>query len=219
MNLLNKNTIGELEKIFKELNRPVNVKFFGEEESSQCRFCRETRELLEGVSELSEKINLETFVYETDHGAVETFGIKRTPAIVVMGEEDYGIRFYGVPAGYEFSSFIEALKLISSGEDMLVQETRDFLDGLNTDIHLQVFVTPTCPHCPSAVVLGHRMAYYSPRVTADMIEATEYQELAQQYKVMGVPRTVINENTFQEGAVPEDRLVEKIKEAIKGAAA
>lgn len=217
MKLLNKKTINELEKIFKDFKNPVNVKFFGEDESGQCRFCRETRELLESVSQLSDKINLESFVFETDSEAVARFDIKRIPAIVVMDEKeekDYGIRFYGVPGGYEFSSFIEALKLISFGESMLVQETRDYLDGLDKDVHLQVFVTPTCPHCPTAVVLGHRMAYYSPRVKADMIEATEFPEMAQQYQVMGVPRTVINENTFQEGAAPEDMLVEKIKEAL-----
>jgi glutaredoxin-like protein len=214
MKLLNKKTMDELEKIFKDFKRTINVKFFGEEQSGQSRFCKETRELLEEVSKLSGKINLETFVFDEEKDAVEQYNIKRIPAIVVMGEEDYGIRFYGVPGGYEFSSFVESLKLISYGETMLVQDTKDFLDSLDKDVHLQVFVTPTCPHCPTAVVLGHRMAYYSPKVTADMIESTEFPEMAQKYQVMGVPRTIINEDTFQEGAVPEDHLVEKIKAAV-----
>jgi alkyl hydroperoxide reductase subunit AhpF len=77
-----------------------------------------------------------------------------------------------------------------------------------------VFVTPTCPYCPGAVVLAHRMGYYSPKVKADMIEATEFPHLAMKYNVMGVPRTVINETEFQEGAAPENMIIDKIKAVL-----
>jgi glutaredoxin-like protein len=214
MNLLNKKTIAELEKIFGDFKGDVSVKYFGDDPAKESRFCRETRQLIEGVAKISDKISLTNYDFNTQKDAVAQFDIQRVPALVVMDEQDYGIRFYGVPSGYEFSSLIESFKLIASGETLLVQETRDFLDTLAQDIHLQVFVTPTCPHCPTAVVLAHRMAYYSSRVKADMIEATEYPELAQKYSVMGVPRTIINETGFQEGAAPEDRLVERIKATL-----
>ena len=81
----------------------------------------------------------------------------------------------------------------------LSPESRAFLDGLAADVHLQVFVTPTCPYCPPAVILAQQMAFYSPRVRADMIEATEFPQLAQKYNVYGVPRTVINEKEFDRG--------------------
>lgn len=211
MNLLNKKTIAELEKIFKDFKNPVFLKFFYNDEKNSARYCKETRELLESIAGLTGKINLKSFSMETDKAETTQYNIQRVPAIVVMDEQDYGIRFYGVPGGYEFSSLIESFKLISSRECMLVNETRAFLDELDKDIHLQVFVTPSCPHCPTAVLLAHRMSYYSPRITGDMIEATEFPELAQKYNVMGVPRTIINETGFQEGAAPEDKLVEKIK--------
>ena len=214
MNMLNKKTITELEKIFSDFKNEVNIKFFGKGENSDCRFCKETQELLQGLSEITSKIKLESFDFNQDVEMVKKFDIKRTPAIVVMDENDRRIRFYGVPGGYEFSSLVESLKLISSGESMLVQETKDFLDSLTQDVHLQVFVTPSCPYCPNAVVLAHRMAYYCPKVTADMVEAQEFPELSQKYSVMGVPRTVINETGFQEGAAPEDKLVDKIKETL-----
>jgi len=214
MKLLNKKTIEELEKIFADFRWDVKIKFFGKPEQANCRYCRETKDLVETMCGLSPKLHLESFVTDTDTEAMEHYGIKHVPALVVMGEEDHGIRFYGVPGGYEFSSLVESLKLIASGEPMLVQSTRDFLDQLDKDVHLQVFVTPSCPHCPTAVVLAHRMAYYCKHVRADMIEATEFPELAQKYQVMGVPRTIINESGFQEGAVPEDRLVEKIKSEL-----
>ena len=47
-----------------------------------------------------------------------------------------------------------------------------------------------------------------------MVEATEFPHLAQKYQVMGVPRSVINENTHVEGAAPEAMVLEKIREAL-----
>ncbi len=213
MALLNKKVLKELQGIFKELDKTVKLKFFTQE--VECRFCKDTRKLVEEVAAVSDKIEVETFDLVADKDAVEKFGVQRIPAIAVTDETetDYGVMFYGIPGGYEFSSLIEALKLVSTGETGLEQETKDYLDGLDKDVHLQVFVTPTCPYCPGAVILGHRMAYYSSRVRSDMVEATEFPDLSMKYNVMGVPRTVINETEFQEGAAPENMLIEKIKAA------
>lgn len=212
MKILNKKVIKELKEVFKGLKNEVTLKFFTQE--FECRFCRDTRQLLEEISDLTDKIKVDIYDFVADKDEVEKYGIKRIPAIVAMDEKDRGIKFYGIPSGYEFSSLLETIKMVSTGETGLTQETRDFLDSLDKDVHLQVFVTPTCPYCPGAVVLAHRMAYYSPKVNADMIEATEFPELSVKYNVMGVPRTVINESEFLEGAAPEEMLIEKIKEAL-----
>jgi glutaredoxin-like protein len=212
MKLLNKKVIKELNEVFKGLDKKVTLKFFTQE--FECRFCQDTHQLLEEVSGLTDKIKLEVYDFVADKEEVEKHGIERIPATVVMDEKDYGIKIYGIPGGYEFTTLIEALKIVSTGETDLAQETKDFLDSLDKDVHLQVFVTPTCPYCPGAVVLAHRMAYYSPKVKGDMIEATEFPELSVKYNVMGVPRTVINEKEFQEGAAPEEMIIEKIKETL-----
>lgn len=215
MGKLNNKVIKDLEKIFSDFTKPFTVKYFGKSAANECRYCKETRELLEDISKVSDIMKLESYDFATDTAVVAEYGILRAPAIVVMDQHDVGIRFYGVPAGYEFSSLIESFKLVVAEENPLSQETKDFLDTLEKPIHLQVFVTPTCPYCPGAVVLAHRMAHYSPKVTADMVEASEFPELSQKYNVMGVPRTIINETVFLEGAAPENSLVEKIKEALK----
>jgi alkyl hydroperoxide reductase subunit AhpF len=81
-------------------------------------------------------------------------------------------------------------------------------------VHVQVFVTPTCPYCQSSVMLAHQMAVASPMVRGDMVEATEFPHLATKYQVMGVPRTVINESVHIEGAVPEPMILAKLEEAL-----
>ena len=80
--------------------------------------------------------------------------------------------------------------------------------------YLQVFVTPTCPYCPQAVRLAHKLAMESELITADMVEAIEFPHLSNKYHVHGVPRTVINETFHQEGAVPEPLLLAKLQEAV-----
>ncbi len=209
---LNKKVIKELKEVFDGLQKEVTLKYFTQ--SMECQFCKDTRELLEEVAELTGKIKMEIYDFVEDKEEAEKYKIDKIPATVIMDEKDYGIRLYGIPGGYEFGSLVEAIKLVSTGETMLSDEGKKFLDGLEKDVHLQVFVTPTCPYCPPAVVLAHHMAYYSPKVTGDMVEASEFPQLSVKYNVMGVPRTVINETEFQEGSAPENMIIDKIKATL-----
>ncbi len=212
MGTLNQKVKDDLGAAFKNLTRVVTLKFFTQE--VECRFCKETRELLEELQAATDKVKVESYDFVKDAALVKELGISRIPAIAVIGERDRGIRFYGIPSGYEFASLVEAIRLAAGGEMKLSPETRAFLDGVAGDVHLQVFVTPTCPYCPPAVILAQQMAFYSTRVRADMIEATEFPQLAQKYNVYGVPRTVINEKDSIEGAAPEAQLVEKIRTSL-----
>lgn len=213
MNVLDEKTQKELERIFDALDNDVNLVFFTQE--IECRFCKDTRLLLEDLSSVSSKIKVKTLDFVNDKKEADKYGVDKIPAIVVLdGDKDPGIKFYGIPGGYEFASIIETIKMVSTGDNPLEQSTLDFLKSLKNEVHFQVFVTPTCPYCPAAVVLAHRFAFASPLVKSDMVEATEFPELSVKYKVMGVPRTVINETVFQEGAAPEGMLIEKIKESL-----
>jgi len=58
------------------------------------------------------------------------------------------------------------------------------------------------------------MAIASENITADMVEAIEFPHLANKYRVQGVPRTVINETTVVEGAVPEPIFVANVLKAV-----
>ncbi|MBN1699265.1 MAG: thioredoxin family protein [Spirochaetales bacterium] len=198
--------------LFSGLTGQVTISLFTQE--IECHFCKEAHELLEEVSSLSDKLTLNIYDFSKDKNKADEYGIDKIPAFTLTGEKDFGIRFYGIPAGYEFTSLIEAIKLVSTGNPKISPATKDFLDSLEKEVHFQVFVTPTCPYCPAAVVKAHQMAYYSDKVKADMIEITEFPHLAQKYQVQGVPKTVINERFFQEGAAPEPMLVEKVREAV-----
>jgi len=105
--------------------------------------------------------------------------------------------------------------MVSKGDSGLTPETRAALRNLENPVLLQVFVTPSCPYCPRAVVLAHQMAFESQMVEAEMVEALEFKNLADQFGVSGVPHTVINSGMAEVvGAVPEDYLLSKIKQAF-----
>jgi glutaredoxin-like protein len=110
---------------------------------------------------------------------------------------------------------IEDIIDVSQGESGLQANTKEVIADLSEPVHLQVFVTPTCPYCPQAVRLAHKLAMESELITADMVEAIEFPHLSNKYHVHGVPRTVINETIHQEGAVPEPMLLAKLQEAVE----
>jgi len=196
----------------KDLTGKVKLVYFTQE--LECQFCRETKQLLTELVALSDKLGLEVYNFVNDKEKVKEFNIDKIPATVVMGEKDYGIRFYGIPSGYEFVSLLSDIKMVSSGKTQLSAAALEKVKQINKPVHIQVFVTPTCPYCPGAVFMGHQLAMANDFITADMVEATEFPHLAYKYGVRGVPRVVINENVHFEGALPEHLYIEKVLEAL-----
>jgi glutaredoxin-like protein len=180
----------------------------------ECDFCAETRQLVEEIAELSDEITAEILDFVEDKDQAEALGVDKIPAVAVIGAEDYGVRIYGIPSGYEFTSFLYAIRAVSAGSTELSDAMLETLESIEEPVHVQVFVTPTCPYCPQSVMMAHQMAIASSLVRGDMVEATEFPHLSQKSQVMGVPRTVINESVHIEGAAPEEMIIDKLKEAL-----
>ncbi|MCX7943542.1 MAG: thioredoxin family protein [Deltaproteobacteria bacterium] len=212
MALLDESIRNELKEIFKELDKKVYIKLFISDKN--CLTCSETKTLYTEISELTEKIKFEL----GDETEVKNYNLMdMRPVTIILDEnkKDYGIRFYGIVAGYEFSSFLETILLVSTGKHQLKDSSIKFIKSLPQNIDFKIFVTTSCPYCPAAVYIGHSLAYLSDnKITSNMIEVSEFPELGNKYNVMGVPRTVINDSEFQEGAAPEEVIIEKIKKVI-----
>ncbi len=213
MPLLDEHVREEVKREFADLTGKVKLLVFTQE--FECDYCAETRALAEELAEISEKIGVEVHDLLGSKAVAEKYGIDKIPAIVVLGEgdKDYGIRFFGVPAGYEFSSLLEAIKMASSGDSGLSPESRGAVKAIKNPVHIQVFVTLTCPYCPMAVQTAHRLAVESDLIRADMIEASEFPHLANRYGVYAVPKVVMNDRVSFEGALPEKAFVEYLLQA------
>jgi len=216
MAILNDDIKEQVREALADLEAPVKLVVFtqGEGGAVECQMCAETRALIEEVAALSDKVSVEVRDFVKDSEVAEAYGIDKIPAVAVVreGDEpaDYGIRLFGIPSGYEFGTLIEDIRLASSGNPGLSEKTLEQLAQLTSPVAIQVFVTPTCPYCPRAVLLAHRLAMASNLITASMVEATEFPHLANRYQVYGVPRTVINDVIHVEGAVPEAMLITKL---------
>ncbi len=141
MALLKEKDRRTLEEWFQKLKSPVRLVVFTQEH--ECEYCQETRELAEEVAAVSPKIAVEVHDFVAEDDLARQYGIDKIPAVAIIGEKDYGVRYYGFPGGYEFTSFVEDILDVSTGEHGLSEQTLRELARLDRPVHLQVFVTPT----------------------------------------------------------------------------
>jgi len=209
----------QVKEFFGELVKPVKIVFFGSSQQN-CEYCSETIGLLNEIAELSELISIEEYDFEKNQDVANHYKIDKVPMTVIAGMDeeeiiDYGIRLSGIPAGHEFTTLINDLVMVSKQDSGLSPAIREKLSKLENSVNLQVFVTPTCPYCPQAVILAHQMAMESKFVTGEMVEAMEFADLSNQFNVSGVPHTIINSGSGEVvGAVPESRLMVEIEKAL-----
>ena len=150
--------------------------------------------------------------YYTEVDEREKYNVERVPAIILGDYENAKMKYYGNPAGYEFVTILEAVKLLSRGVSPLGLAVRKSLRKVNQPVYIQVFVTPSGPQFPSVARLAHAVSMENTRIAADVIEISEYPNLARMYNVTTVPKTIINQLVQLSGVISEDQLTEKILE-------
>ncbi len=192
----------------EKLENQVRIIMFTQE--IECQFCVQTRQLINELAALNDKIKVEIYDFVADSEKAKAYGIDKVPALAIVGERDYGVRFYGLPYGYEFQTLIEALINVSRGKTDISDKTRLMLGEVKSPVHIQVFVTLTCPYCPAVASLAHKFAIENNMIRADVVDAGEFPQLALKYAVMGTPKTVINEKIEFVGALPEDLFLEHV---------
>lgn len=170
------------------------------------------RQVLDEIVSLNDLVTLEEVNVVLEQDRAREYGIEQIPATVLLkGTQDTRIRFLGAPAGYEFMSLIEAVILAGTNDSGLTPDSRALVaQHVTSPLEIQVFVTPTCPHCPRAVTLAHRLAIESPFIRASCVEATEFMDLSRKFRVTGVPKTIVNDSIEILGALPEDEFVRTV---------
>ncbi len=145
-NFLDENITEQIQEVFSSLVNPVEILLFTTEKD--CEYCGDTRELMEEVCGLSDKLSLRVVDIDKDAELAKQYHIERSPSIALLADVDgaridNGIRFSGIPAGHEFSAFIHSIISVSRQEPGISQETQAFLDSLQSPVHLEIFTTPT----------------------------------------------------------------------------
>ncbi|MEW6527500.1 MAG: thioredoxin family protein [Spirochaetota bacterium] len=192
----------QLTELLSKIKNPIVINFFTQE--IECPTCQTTHQFVEEIASLNDKITLNVYDLVKNADTAKEFGIDKIPAIVVTNANKNikGVRFFGIPAGYEINSFIAACVEVSGVTEQLPDAILSRIKKITKPIHIQVFVTLTCPYCPGAVATAHRMAIENPNIIADMIESTTFTPLAVKHNVSSVPKVVINDIYEFVGAQP-----------------
>ncbi len=201
----------QLTEVLSQMKDEVKIVFFSQE--IECITCRDARSFVEEISSLNGKIKLEKHNLLADKDKAELYNVDKVPAIVILNKdgEDTGIRFYGIPGGYEISSFLSALLVVSGRKEAIPQSISDRIAKIDKDINIQVFVTLGCPYCPNAVEIAHRIALENTKVRAAMIESNSFTDLAVKYHVTSVPKIVINDSYELVGTQPITAFLDMIE--------
>jgi glutaredoxin-like protein len=204
-----------------------------------CDTCADTGTIVEDVAALSPHLSFEIDDLDLARSRHESGGgpgpgiaravapeIEHAPAIVVLRRadgavidafEDLGVRLIGAPLEHELTALADAILTVGRGDGGLGADSVRRLATLTRPVHVQVFSTPTCVHCPRAVALAHRLAVASPLVTATAYSVIEFPDLIRRYRVTGVPKIVVDHGAATGvellGAQPEAAMVDAILHA------
>jgi len=220
--ILDKETQNKVREILEKLTEPVQLLLF----KNDGEYSEIVEQLLEELRELDDRIKVDA--RHSDSQEINNYDIEKDllPAMLILDNEgrDYRIRYYGIPSGYEFATFLQNIIAVSNKTvDSFNNENKEKLSQIDKNVRIRVFVTPTCPYCPRAVFAAHQTAMLNPNIIGEMIEANEFDSISFEYAVSSVPHTVIEvkENgTWVKkgefvGAYPENSFVEEVLKAVE----
>ena len=201
-----------IEGIFRSgLAGNVNVLLFTSKR--ECPYCAQTRQLLEEVTSLTDKVKLEVLDKDEESAKAGEMAVDLAPTIVVLASNGAKLHYVGMPAGRQLRGLVEDIVDSSRGGAKMDEETRSIIRRVSAPTVIKVFVTTFCPYSPRVVRSAHRFALENLMIRALMVETVEFPELAKRYNVLGVPRTVINDKVQFDGAPTEKAFAEKVLEA------
>ena len=227
------------ERFGKELEHEVKIELFTRSSLSQAvddnatthrdselaelaEACQVTEQLFAELATISLKIILEWHDLDTPSGEQAAVAANINPEMLPAFQyKSAGLagtsRYFGMPTGFEFGTLIETISDFSRSTTELSATTQQKIKAIDTPLEILIFVTPTCGYCPAAVRMANQAAMLNSNLSVAVIEANEFNDLANSYYVYGVPRTVINEKTGFDGAVSEAVFVTNLERAVKAA--
>ena len=204
----------EMAKLKNEVHIIVftDVKEQNGEKVRRCMSCDGTMNLLEQLSEFSNgKLMIEEKSIDIDVEDAKKYNVARIPTILFIDQEEKEvIRYIGNPLGAETAPFIQNLIYFSGVrsfyEDAIIMNLKNMQKST-----LKLFITLTCPYCPSVVPVSGLFAILSRgKVKTEIIDIEVNQDLAMKYQVQGVPHVMINEDQHIFGVFSPQDLLEKL---------
>lgn len=191
-----------------KLGGPVKVRVFASPD--HCVFCNTVDEVVGRLAEMSDRVIVLWSGFGHDEPAARDYGIERHPAVVVEGRGDLGLRFTGVPMGYQFGVLVEDLVMASTGETDLSEEVKIKLRSVDEPVSIKVYTLPDCLGSPFMARAAHKFAIETGEIAADVVDLLEFADLAAEEKVLETPKTVINGKVEVQGTISERELADRV---------
>lgn len=210
MKMLDDDTIKQLTELFAFLPQDITLAVFTD---GDCNTCPETRQFMQEISELSDKIHFTAYDIKDAPDQAALYNIEMVPAVVLLDSEGrYSrVKFNGIPAGHEVNSFLYALIEVSGIVSEIPPEMAARIQAIAKPVNIKVFVTLTCPYCSEAVQKAHKLAMSNPNIVAEMVEAQTFPELSSRFTVSAVPKIVINDSVELMGNQPIEAYLDAIE--------
>ena len=191
----------QLKETFEQLPNDMPLYLFtakGQEDV----FTHANREVIRAFRQLSDKITLRE--YGLDHKLAQQWNVSHSPTLVIAPEK-YAIHWLGAPMGEEARTFLEILILVGLGKSQLSDQALKVIKRIDSDRHVKIFVSPTCPYCPQQAINAVKAAIEMPdKISLEIIDIQSEPELADQYSAQSVPQAYANDVLIGQGAQPEE---------------
>lgn len=201
-----------LTKHLSEINESINLKVFLDN-PDVCHYCADVKLLTKLIFETNSKIKVTYYNLQEDVEIAKKYNITKAPVIILEKNGKSNIKYFGIPAGFEFPVFIETIASFANNFTKLSNSSKEKLKIINKPIKIRVLVTLTCPYCPIAARMSNYFAIFNEKITSEIIDVNEFEEFAIKYNVTAVPKIVINDKVELLGAYPESHFVEAILKA------
>ncbi len=132
------------------------------------------------------------------------------PSLTLAGDLPGNIHYLAAPEGHEFKPFLNALSWLGRAGEPLDIALRKRLDSLTDRNQIMILIADSCTYCPHVVESVLAMAVHQPLITATVVDAIRFGELAERFKVKSVPTTIINDNRTILGQVSISQLLDHL---------
>ncbi len=201
------------EEFNNNINREVKLLYFRNDKNGS-EYSKQTKELLEELTSLND--NLSLIVESCDNTEkIKSEELTLCPSIKIKSDRSGFLNFYGVPAGHEFISLVEAIKDMGSDNLSLPEDVIKSLKEIKEPLDIKVFITHGCPYCPGAVRNAHQFSLVNDKIKSSMVDANYFGELSRKHGISSVPHIIVNDKKGFVGNLPPDLFLDKIKEALK----
>ena len=193
-------TLAAIDERLKGLAGPVKIDYFHQPDTKilvrgrpPCPRCEPTHELLQEIAGRSDQIDLRVHEFFNDPKTAAKWGAERVPGIVIHGEINRPLRFYGFPGGSFLPMIVDLLIASSAKPPAPPAELSALIKKLREPVRIRVFGSIQHPPTALAARTAFGLSLVSDKITAATYLIEDNPDLVAQVKLTRIPLNLVND--------------------------